>query len=421
MRYRIFKALEEFVCTGAECEDTCCKGWKIGIDRESYGLYRGVKGRFGRRLLLGIDHRKRCFRLRGTACSFLNREGLCDIYRELGRDGLCRECRAYPRHVEDYGNVREVMLSLSCPEAARVILEDQTQGEWVERKGKDVCDRKTGKRETDWVDEILLKELEKVREVMADLLRDPTVEWGQRLIMVLALARDIQRYWDGIGRKGNLALERDGGARESCMAAFGGKGELGEGIKGIVEKYQTGERAEAFFNRSRRGNCGSDTERMIRMAAWMRLTGEWEPVLPGWHKKLNRMCRCLYHGQSVEDYGKLCRTFDWKAKAFEREWENLALYFVNTYLLGAVYDRDVYGKAKLIVFSVRIIREWCLFRYMVTGKISGEEMAKAAYRYSREMENSDGNFELLERELGRNPLFGMGGMVKVLVNGDSSG
>ena len=132
MKYRVQRSLKEFACLGAECRDTCCKGWRIGIDRESYRLYQGVKGEFGRRLFFGIDHKRRCFHLKGQACAFLNQEGFCDIYKELGREGMCRECREYPRHREDYGDLQEWTLSLSCPEAARVILRDREQGTWRE-------------------------------------------------------------------------------------------------------------------------------------------------------------------------------------------------------------------------------------------------------------------------------------------------
>lgn len=67
---------------------------------------------------------------------------------------------------------------------------------------------------------------------------------------------------------------------------------------------------------------------------------------------------------------------------------------------------------KLAVFGTRIIREWCLFRYGTSGKINREELAGAAYRYSREVENCDENLDLLEEELGQNPLFGLEEMLK---------
>ncbi len=50
MEYGIQKCLDGFICIGAECEDTCCKGWKIGIDKDSYRAYRREKGAFGYRL-----------------------------------------------------------------------------------------------------------------------------------------------------------------------------------------------------------------------------------------------------------------------------------------------------------------------------------------------------------------------------------
>ena len=46
-----------------------------------------------------------------------------DIYSEAGPSMLCRTCRAYPRHIEEFEGVREISLSLSCPEAAKLILD----------------------------------------------------------------------------------------------------------------------------------------------------------------------------------------------------------------------------------------------------------------------------------------------------------
>ena len=40
---------------------------------------------------------------------------------------MCRTCRIYPRHQESYGDLAEVSLSLSCPEAARLVLDWQEE------------------------------------------------------------------------------------------------------------------------------------------------------------------------------------------------------------------------------------------------------------------------------------------------------
>ena len=49
---------------------------------------------------------------------------MCDIYKELGGESLCYTCKQYPRYTEEFGNVREIGISVSCPEAARIILRE---------------------------------------------------------------------------------------------------------------------------------------------------------------------------------------------------------------------------------------------------------------------------------------------------------
>ncbi len=395
MEYGIQKCLDGFICIGAECEDTCCKGWKIGIDKDSYRAYRREKGAFGYRLFWGIDHRNRCFRLKGSACVFLNREGFCDIYKEMGRKGMCRECREYPRHVEDYGVRREAMLSLSCPEAARVILGDEEQGAWKTWiRGKNQEDGKGEERE-------LLEALGEIRKAMVCLIKDRSVEWGQRVAMVLALCHDFQNHW-------NEEQERD--CKECC--ACKGKGAIWWAKK-ISKRYLKRGAAERFAKRHYAFE-GKPAERMIRIGAWMRLMEGMEPVLPGWGEKLRQMCRELYHDLDVGEYEAQRKKFEEKARLPEREWENLAIYFVNTYVLGAMYDGDVYGKGRLTVFSLTVIREWCLFLYGRRGRCSREELVKAAYEYSRQVENSDKNLEFLEGQFEKNRLFGLKEMMAVL-------
>ena len=83
-------------------------------------------------------------------------------------------------------------------------------------------------------------------------------------------------------------------------------------------------------------------------------------------------------------------------------------------MLGAMYDGDVYGKGRLTVFSLTVIREWCLFLYGRRGRCSREELVKVAYEYSRQVENSDKNLEFLEGQFEKNRLFGLKEMMAVL-------
>ncbi len=396
MKYRIQKIYDRFVCLGAECEDTCCKGWQIEIDRKTYEAYRKVKGRLGLRLRLGMDSKRRCFRMRRRACVFYNSDGLCDVYRELGRDGLCQSCKEYPRHKEDYGQLQEVMLSLSCPEAARMILEDETSGAWVEKIQKD-RERVSG-RELWEVSRRILADLEKVREVTARIWRDRQIPWNERLAMGLAFAHDVQRHWD---------TEED----RTWWAEKLARRYLASGAPERFHKKLQEMEGDKSLSGKKRPRWA---ERRIRMAGWLRQMRGMEPVLEDWSKLLDEMCTVLYHDWDWEKYHTLCEEFDRENTMLAQAWENLALYFLNTFLLGAVYDGDVFGKVKLAVFGVLVIRERCLFVYGTQGKAGKEAMIRAAWQYSRQVENSDKNLEFLENDFLENPLFGLHAMLEAL-------
>lgn len=115
----------QFHCIASACPDTCCAGWEVVVDPEAEKRYRALKGPLGRRLRasMGEDEGESIFTPgEDGRCPFLNKQNLCDIQAALGEEGLCRTCHLYPRFLNDFGGTREMGLSLSCPEAARIIL-----------------------------------------------------------------------------------------------------------------------------------------------------------------------------------------------------------------------------------------------------------------------------------------------------------
>lgn len=113
---------KEFSCIAGSCPDTCCAGWQIVIDNKTLKKYQHFKGPFHNQLHNDIDWKEHVFRQYNRRCAFLNEENLCDIYTEAGPKMLCDTCRNYPRHIEEFEGLREISLSLSCPEAARILL-----------------------------------------------------------------------------------------------------------------------------------------------------------------------------------------------------------------------------------------------------------------------------------------------------------
>lgn len=135
MQYIIPHYYKKFACIGGDCPDTCCAGWQIMIDPASLKKYRQTKGRLGSRLHNEIDWEEGAFRQYEKRCAFLNEENLCDLYIEGNGSGMfCKTCRLYPRHVEEFEGLREISLSLSCPEAANLILGAKSRSIFWRRK-----------------------------------------------------------------------------------------------------------------------------------------------------------------------------------------------------------------------------------------------------------------------------------------------
>ena len=123
----------EFRCTGGVCEDNCCIGWDVEIDKQTYQKYQKVKDKELTLLFLNSIFKnpdsydpKVDYAIVGLSknnrCPFLNEKQLCKIQAKLGHDYLSNVCAAYPRYVNEINGVAEYSLNVSCPEAARLIL-----------------------------------------------------------------------------------------------------------------------------------------------------------------------------------------------------------------------------------------------------------------------------------------------------------
>lgn len=120
------KYYKKFVCIADKCPDTCCAGWDVVVDPESLERYKDLKGAYADKInsLITVDEDgDSIFIPKNRRCPFLLENGLCEMHIELGEASLCRTCRQFPRHKTYFGARVETGISLSCPEAARLITE----------------------------------------------------------------------------------------------------------------------------------------------------------------------------------------------------------------------------------------------------------------------------------------------------------
>lgn len=116
---------DEFQCLAGRCPDSCCKEWEVEIDDRTAAYYRSLPGALGDRLRAVLKDDPEwgtVMTIQDGRCPMWCDDGLCRIQAELGHDALCKTCREFPRLCHDYGTFREYGLELSCPEAARLIL-----------------------------------------------------------------------------------------------------------------------------------------------------------------------------------------------------------------------------------------------------------------------------------------------------------
>jgi lysine-N-methylase len=122
----------KFRCIGPDCEENCCGGWGIYVDKATYKRYRGTPSlREAAKEFIQINPAARDNFQFATVkvksdrrCPFLSTGNLCTIQQQHGHDFLPKACQQYPRVLSRLGGKMQKALFLSCPEAARLVLLD---------------------------------------------------------------------------------------------------------------------------------------------------------------------------------------------------------------------------------------------------------------------------------------------------------
>lgn len=124
--------MESFQCIGSDCEENCCHGWRVTIDKQTFKKYRTIEIRELNDKMKSVvvlsdssnnahDHAHIKLNDKG-ACPFLDEKSLCEIQGKLGSDYLSKTCQTYPRNYIYKNDAISLYASLSCPEAARKAL-----------------------------------------------------------------------------------------------------------------------------------------------------------------------------------------------------------------------------------------------------------------------------------------------------------
>ena len=379
MEIRVPHYYRKFQCTADQCPDTCCAGWQIVIDEETLEKYHQYEGSFGNRLANSIDWREGVFKqYEDKRCAFLDENNLCDIYTEAGPGMFCRTCKSYPRHFEEFENVREISLAMSCPEAAKLILEPKEPVKFI------TVDKKYKEEVYDDFDFLLYSKLVDAREIIIEILQDRTSPVKERIAMVLAFSHDLQAR---IYRGHTMAME-------DVFSRYTAEGAKKRFVK-YLEPYQNLPEEVKNFKR----------EMLKQFSKLEVLREEWPELL----------------SKTLENVDKQELEEQWKRAEGDADLEiiaeHLMVYFIFTYFCGAVYDEEAHSKMKFSVIGTLMVLETAKTLWG-ENREEGEMAAilEAAKRYSREVEHSDENIELLEKLSRREGVFGLKSLLTMILN-----
>ncbi|MGL5066957.1 MAG: flagellin lysine-N-methylase [Sarcina sp.] len=112
-----YSGYNDFKCIAEKCKHTCCIGWQIDIDDETYNKYKSstyFKNDMNLKFTKNKDKSVSMKLNKDKKCGFLQEDFLCEIHSNRGEDFLCDTCRIYPRGINIAGNKVEKHIYSSC-------------------------------------------------------------------------------------------------------------------------------------------------------------------------------------------------------------------------------------------------------------------------------------------------------------------
>lgn len=387
MKTRFPDYFKKFKCIASECEDTCCAGWEIVIDDETYSYYNSVKGKFGERLKNEIildEDEENIFVLKGNRCAFLNKDNMCDIYRELGGEYLCYTCKEYPRFTEEFGSMREVGLSLSCPEAARIILENPKMTEFEITEDDDMVSAYND------ISYDIFIQLLTSRKLIMNIIQDRSIDLNHRISIILSFSQEIQKKID--------------------------ENKINE-IEHVRKKYSDENFIKVYINELNKFKNQNEIKYDI-INKYFNIYLDIDHINDLFPYALNEAIVQFYGEDSNREfYVEKHEKFNVYYTGKEYEYEHLIVYFIFRYFMKGVYDYDILAKVKLAIVSMFIIKELDIVRWIKNGnKFDFNDQVDLVKMYSKDIEHSEENLELLYEIFETNEVFNLKNLLTVINN-----
>lgn len=202
----------KFHCLADQCKVSCCIGWRVTIDRETYQKYKGIQPDqplYGQ-IQSGIKkQRKNASKHLAAAmvldknsrCPFLAESGLCHLQSEYGEGYLCDTCKYYPRITYWVDGVIHRGLDVSCEAAAQLLLL-QPEGigfEQVSERAPKLSEERYGlqlRTDLSFHQDSAKRYFIPLRTFSIDLLQNRSFPLSERMLILGMAMKDVQQCID---------------------------------------------------------------------------------------------------------------------------------------------------------------------------------------------------------------------------------
>lgn len=133
--------MNDFKCIGPNCIDTCCAGWDINIDKNTFKKYENgkgnlkelINGKYLKNSESGDSFNYGFMKItKDNKCPFLNDNLLCEIHGKCGEENLSITCRRYPRVFNIIDDIYEKSGLPSCEEICSKAFLNKEKMEFIE-------------------------------------------------------------------------------------------------------------------------------------------------------------------------------------------------------------------------------------------------------------------------------------------------
>ena len=366
------KEFDSFSCAADRCPDNCCGGWIIEIDDDTLGSLREYEGPLRDAIDKAVDFESSCIRMNKEGrCELLNEKGLCRLVLEKGEDFISQICHLYPRHVEEYEGIREWSISLSCPVAAKMLIDRKEPSEYTVADNDDPDPLED---DFDDFDVLLFTKLEDSRDVIFDILNNRDLSIYKRMKMILSFSDTMQELLDD-----DRLFDMDEFIEDVRKAPT-------EVLLSVNDsRFSVFDDPVTLI-----GYVNDNSSVLYRLE---RLKADWTEEL-SILADMKDKCRDI-----GSQYKEAVKSLD--ESYHEIILENVLHTFIYTYYLGAVYDDCIYEKTCMSVFCTLLIDLIYMNMRINDEKRTGiDAFIRVAYRFAKEIEHSDINLNMMEEFCG---------------------